>query len=213
MAPAQRHDCPAAPDRLYWLDGFLGAAQCERILAELEFAFWDRSTLYVEGTAGQYQFVQSAQRDSSTTSERWFSAPLRRIIAMIDQRVSKLLPQVLSNREEWQATKYSKGGHFNYHHDSGYFGGEPAGERTHTVLLYLDTPNRGGATSFPLLDLEVKSVTGRLLVWSNLQANGETDPEMLHAGKPLLEGCKTTLITWIRQRECLVPKMKRRSVS
>jgi prolyl 4-hydroxylase len=202
MVQAQRHNCPAAPDRLYWFDGFLSAVECKTILAELEFVFWGRSTVYVEGTAaGQHQFTYSDHRISSTSSERWFSAPLQRTIATIDQRISRLLPQMLSNREEWQATKYSEGGRFNYHHDSGYFGGEPAGERTHTALLYLDTPKRGGATRFPLLDLEVKSVAGRLVVWSNLDADGECDPEMMHAGRPLLEGCKTTLVTWIRQRE------------
>jgi hypothetical protein len=52
-----------------------------------------------------------------------------------------------------------------------------------------------------------------LLVWSNLEAGGETDPEMMHAAQPLLEGHKTTLVTWIRQRECLVPRIKRRSLS
>jgi prolyl 4-hydroxylase len=211
MARAQRHHCPEAPDRLYWLDGFLNAAQCEAILAELEFTFWEPSRVYTPIGNGEHRSVTSDRRVSSTTSERWFNTPLRRAIATIDRRVAKLLPQALSHREEWQATKYGKGGRFNYHHDSGYFGAEPAGERTHTVLLYLDTPGRGGATRFPLLDLEVKSVAGRLLIWSNLDADGECDPDMLHAGRPLLEGRKTTLVTWIRQRECSTPKAKRRS--
>jgi hypothetical protein len=213
MMRARRHDCPEAPDRLYWLDRFLEPAQCEAILAELEFTFWEPSRVYAPIANGHRRSVCSGRRVSSTTSERWFSAPLRRTVAMIDRRVSRLLPQAASHREPWQATKYSKGGHFKCHYDSGSFDVEPAGERTHTVLLYLDTPRRGGSTWFPLLDLEVGSVAGRLLVWSNLEAGGETDPEMMHAARPLLEGHKTTLVTWIRQRERLVPRINRRSLS
>jgi hypothetical protein len=213
MVRARRHDCPEAPDRLYWLDGFLEPAQCEAILAELEFTFWQPSRVYAPIGNGQRRSVYSGQRVSSTTSERWFSAPLRRTVAMIDRRVSKLLPQASSHREEWQATKYSKGGYFRCHHDSGSFGLDLTGERTHTILLYLNTPRRGGSTWFPLLDLEVKSVAGRLLVWSNLEAGGETDPEMVHAAQPLLEGQKTTLVTWLRQREYLASRIKRRSQS
>jgi prolyl 4-hydroxylase len=213
MARARRHDCPEAPDRLYWLDGFLEPAQCEAILAELEFTFWQPSRVYAPIGNGQRRSVYSRQRVSSTTSERWFSAPLRRTVATIDRRIARLLPQAPSHREPWQATKYGNGGYFKCHHDSGSFGAEPAGERTHTVLLYLDTPRRGGSTWFPLLDFDVKSVAGRLLVWSNLEAGGKTDPEMMHAAQPLFEGHKTTLVTWIRQRECLVPRIKRRSLS
>ncbi len=211
MGRVQRQECAEASGRLYWLDDFLDATRCAAILAELEFAFWQRSTVYVEGDAGKRQFIYSGQRVSSTTSERWFSAPLRRTVALIDRRIGKHLPQMLSHREEWQATRYEKGGRFDYHHDSGYFGGEAAGERTHSVLLYLDTPERGGETQFPLLDLAVKSVAGRLLIWNNLDADGQSDPEMLHASTPVLKGRKTILVTWIRRRECLAATVKRRS--
>ena len=49
-------------------------------------------------------------------------------------------------------------------------------ERTHSVVLYLETPERGGETRFPLLDLSVKSLSGRLLIWSNLDSSGQSDP-------------------------------------
>ena len=130
---------------------------------------------------------------------------------MIDRRVGRHLPQAPSHREEWQATIYERGGRFDYHHDSGYFDDDAAGERTHSVVLYLETPERGGETRFPLLDLSVKSLSGRLLIWSNLDFSGQSDPDMLHASAPVLKGRKTILVTWIRQREGWVATQKRRS--
>lgn len=203
MAHAAKHCRPLGTDRLFWLDGFLRPAQCESILSELEFAFWERSKLYLKDAGGRYQHVHSDERISSTTSERWFSSPLRRVVATIDRHISKKIPEVLTHREEWQATKYGKKGRFNYHFDSGYFADEAAGERTYTLLIYLDTPRRGGATRFPHLDIDVKSVAGRLVVWRNLTDEGLRDPDMLHASIPILEGRKTTLVTWVRQRERL----------
>ena len=193
---------PAADSRLKLLDGFLRPDQCGAILRELEFAYWSRSKVYVETGEGGYQHILGDKRDSMTTSERWFTAPLRRTIAAIDRRLARRLPQVLTHREEWQATRYRKGGRFGYHADGGYFAGEPAGERTHTILIYLEAPRRGGVTRFPHLDIDVKSVAGRLAIWTNLTADGRGDPEMVHAGLPVSEGRKTTLVTWVREREC-----------
>ena len=206
-----RHDCAEAEGRIFWIDGFLDARRCKAVLTELEFAFWRRSTVYVEGEGGKHQYMYSGRRVSSTTSERWFTSPLRRTIAMIDRRLGQHMPEAVAHREEWQATRYEKGGRFDYHHDSGYFDGDAAGERTHSVLLYLDAPERGGETRFPLLDLSINCVRGRLLVWSNLDRDGLSDPDMIHASLPVLKGRKTILVTWIRQRESWAATAKRRS--
>jgi len=199
-----------ADDRLVWLDGFLRRDQCDAILSELEFAYWSRSKLYVETGEGRYEHLLGEKRDSMTTSERWFSGPLRRAIAAIDRRLARRLPQVLTHREEWQATRYRKGGRFGYHADGGYFAGEPAGERTHTILIYLEAPRRGGVTRFPRLDIDVRSVAGRLAIWTNLTADGAGDAEMVHAGMPVSEGRKTTLVTWLRERECSKASWRKR---
>jgi len=212
MARAQRRDRPATPERLFWRDGFLAPSQCAEIVAELEFAFWAPSTLYVQGDTRR-QFVRSEKRASWSTSEPWFSAPLRRTIAAVDRRIGRLLPEAPSRREPWQATRYDPGGRFGFHQDSGAFGAEPAGERTHTVLIYLEAPGRGGTTRFPLLDLDVECEIGRLLVWRNLDADGDADPEMLHAAMPVREGRKTILVTWIRQRALPASERGRRTRS
>ena len=120
MRRVQRQDWAEAEGRVFWFDNFLEAPRCEGILAELEFALWRPSTVYLEGEGGKHQYVYSRRRVSSTTSERWFTPPLQRAIALIDRRVGRHLPQAPSHREEWQATIYERGGRFDYHHDSGY---------------------------------------------------------------------------------------------
>ena len=201
-----RERCPATSNKLFWLDRFLAPVQCESIVQELAFAFWQPSKVYRQTDQQEYGYAHSDKRLSSSTSERWFSAPLRRAMRQIDRRISRILPEFPDHREEWQATQYRRGDRFDYHLDSGYFAGESSGERTHTVMIYLETPREGGATRFPRLDIDVRSEAGRLVVWRNLAADGTSDPDMLHASVPVRQGRKTILVTWIRQRPCISMK-------
>jgi hypothetical protein len=167
----------------------------------LELGTWERSKLYLKDDGGRYRYCRRSDRISATTYGRWFSAPLRETMKMIERNVSRIVPEISTNREEWQATRYTKGERFAYHFDSGYFAGDASGDRTHTIVIYLDTPIRGGGTRFPLLGINVQCVAGRLVIWRNLTADGARDPDMLHAGMPVLEGRKTILVTWIRQQQ------------
>jgi prolyl 4-hydroxylase len=200
MTGAAAAQATGMTNRLFWIDGFLSPTQCERLVDELAYSFWRPSQVYVE-RGDSYGFVTSGKRISSTTSEDWFGPAVKRIIAGIDRRATRLLPELARKREPWQATCYKRGGRFGLHHDAGYFSGEPAGERTHTVLLYLDSPKQGGGTRFPRLGVTVACQTGRLVVWNNLRPDGTRDPEMVHAGMPVWQGRKTTLITWLRQND------------
>ncbi|HEV8366188.1 MAG TPA: 2OG-Fe(II) oxygenase [Gemmatimonadaceae bacterium] len=102
--------------------------------------------------------------------------------------------------EDWQAVRYRCGGKFDYHLDAGLWSSEPAGERVWSVIVYLDTPLAGGATTFKQLGLKVQAVAGRLLLWKNLLSDGTPNPWMLHRGAPVRRGRKTILVTWIRER-------------
>jgi prolyl 4-hydroxylase len=198
-APARHY--PLARDRrLFLVEAFLSAAQCERILEELEFAFWRPSTVAVRRRSGDLTIVRHATRKSESAGETWFTSPLRRMIRAIDLRVQEFVPRLPASREEWQATRYFKNGRFEYHLDCGHWAREPAGDRTHTAMIYLDTPRRGGNTRFRVLDVEVEPRPGRLVVWRNLTGENEPDPAMLHCSAPIEAGRKTVLVTWVRQR-------------
>lgn len=183
-----------------WTDAFLSPAKCRSVLEELEFAFWRPSTVVRRGNAGELHSSTSEARVSESTSEEWFSTPLKREIRQLERRIARQLSCSPTRFESWQATRYGPGDGFDYHLDCGYWTQEARGERWMTVLLYLDTPEQGGATHFKHLDVEVKAQAGRVLMWRNLLANGQCNSQMLHASMPLVRGQKTTLVTWIRER-------------
>ena len=186
--------------RLFWIEAFLTPEKCERILDELQFAFWAPSTV-THYQPWRTRTERSPVRVSETTSEKWFTPELQRTMRSIDRRLESLVPRFQSRREEWQATRYPLGGKFDYHLDSGHWSHGSGGYREHTVLIYLNTPRRGGATHFKELDVSVRAKTGRLLVWRNMLSRDERDLDMLHAGTPLVAGRKIVLVTWVRQRK------------
>lgn len=187
---------------VFWLDGFLTDAQCTFVREELEFSFWHRSQVIKKVKDNQIESFQSPARTSETSAQEWFSDELLDFMGELETRLETLLNTSRQRFEYWQATRYSLNGLFDYHHDAGYWGEDQAGERQRTVLLYLDTPTRGGHTHFRALDVSVQAVAGRLLIWNNLLPTGCCNYGMIHASMPVLEGHKTTLVTWERLSTC-----------
>lgn len=185
------------------MDGFLSPRTCASILEDLEIAFWKPSTVLIKERNGELLSTQSQNRVSHTAHEEWFTPELKRTLRTIEKRLFTLFRFKTARYEPWQATRYWHGDKFDYHFDAGYWYNEPAGERERTVLIYLNTTRRGGATRFKELDLEVAARAGRLLTWNNLLPDGTRNPQMLHASVPVQQGSKTVLITWIRQRNIL----------
>jgi prolyl 4-hydroxylase len=184
-----------------WIDDFLSQETCAVVLEELEISFWRPSLVVRRNPKGLLRLHRSRRRVSESSSQEWFSPELLRELRRIETRLARLLGRPRERYETWQATRYDIGGKFDLHYDCGCWQNEPEGEREATVLIYLDSPSRGGGTCFPELGLEVEARAGRLLVWKNLLADGECDPRMIHSSLPLRRGRKTTLVTWIRQRE------------
>jgi prolyl 4-hydroxylase len=139
-------------------------------------------------------------RASATAEQDWFGPKLLRIIARIERRLTRLLACDPARFESWQATRYGKGGRFNYHVDGGYWKRSAAGDRKRTYLLYLDRPQNGGETHFRALNITVSPKPGRLVVWENLLPSGQCDHAMIHSGLEVRKGTKTTLVTWERER-------------
>ena len=67
-------------------------------------------------------------------------------------------------------------------------------------MIYLEVPEAGGATVFPLLGLTVFAEKGDSILWWNLLENGEPDEIALHAGCSVLSGQKWVANTWFRER-------------
>jgi prolyl 4-hydroxylase len=65
------------------------------------------------------------------------------------------------------------------------------------MVIYLNTPSRGGATTFPDVPLEVGPVRGNAVFFSYERAQPAT--RTLHGGAPLLDGEKWVATKWLRE--------------
>lgn len=77
---------------------------------------------------------------------------------------------------------------------------EGGGQRTVTVLAYLNDVPRGGGTAFPRLDITLAPVRRAVVVLRNCGADGTPDPRTLHAGLPVESGEKWLATLWLRER-------------
>jgi prolyl 4-hydroxylase len=193
-------------DGIRVVDGFLSPEACAAVLDQLRWSYWAPSTVVNRDPGGGLRTRTSGTRVSETTDHWWFSEPLQALVANVEERLREafgLDPECL---EPWQATRYGPGGTFAAHYDAGLWRDQAAGERTATVLLYLDQPEAGGGTEFPCLYRVVEPRPGRLLLWDNLRPDGHVDRLMRHASLPVERGRKTVLVTWGRERAARSPR-------
>ena len=183
------------------IDDFVTASECELMLRELAFTHWADSAVvkYIGDENSPAYF--SDMRQSQTSGQIWFSDELNEILASIEERLAPLLATSRKHFEEWQATRYGRNDRFDYHVDGGNWEHTAAGERKRSIIIYLDTPLRGGGTRFRALNRTIAAEAGRVLIWNNLLPTGKCNFAMIHAGLPVEEGTKTILVTWERERQ------------
>jgi prolyl 4-hydroxylase len=141
------------------------------------------------------------------TSETCDLFPEDPLIAALDAKIAAYAGLDPRHGETMQGQRYAVGQEFKLHTD--YF--EPAGEgyqrycavagqRTWTVMIYLNKPEDGGATRFKHIDKIVQPETGKLLAWNNLDAHGRVNGATLHQGMKVRRGVKYIITKWYRER-------------
>jgi prolyl 4-hydroxylase len=110
----------------------------------------------------------------------------------------------LENGEGLQLLRYGPGAEYQPHYD--YFDpiylGTPTnlkrgGQRVASLVCYLNTPARGGATVFPDVPLDVAPVMGNAVFFSYERPHAST--RTLHGGAPVVEGEKWVATKWVRE--------------
>ncbi|MFY7983000.1 MAG: 2OG-Fe(II) oxygenase, partial [Burkholderiaceae bacterium] len=71
------------------------------------------------------------------------------------------------------------------------------GQRVATLVMYLNTPTRGGGTTFPDVGLEVAPIKGNAVFFSYDRPHPLT--KTLHAGAPVEDGEKWVATKWLRE--------------
>ncbi len=184
--------------RMVVLGGFLTDEECDQIV-EIAASRMERSTVVANDAA-----------DGNAVSEirTSFGTFLRRgefdVCNRVDARVQALLNWPVEFTEDLQVLRYDKGAEYKAHHD--YF--DPAaglwtpnfrrgGNRVGSMIMYLNTPERGGGTVFPDVPMEVYARKGTAVLFTYPDAHPSS--RSLHGGTPVVEGQKWAAVKWFRQ--------------
>ena len=185
--------------RLVVFGGLLDDAECDALVAAAAPRM-ARSETVVNETGG------NEVNPSRTSRGMFFGRGELPLCQRIEQRIGALLNWPVVNGEGLQVLHYQPGAEYKPHHD--YF--DPAqpgmaavlargGQRVATLVIYLNTPERGGGTTFPDIGLEVAPVKGHGVFFSYDRADPAT--RTLHGGAPVLAGEKWVATKWLRERE------------
>jgi len=189
---AWRLDSPLA--QVFELPDFLSRPECEALIAAI-----DRQLVPSTVTRGD-----SSYRTSRTCYLCGANADLA---AQLDQRLAALFAVHPRLSEPLQGQRYDPGQYFKEHTDWFAPGTDeftthtnPGGQRTWTVMIYLNTVPQGGQTCFKRLGRSFTPVQGLALAWNNLMADGTPNPFTLHEAMPVEQGNKWVITKWFRSR-------------
>ena len=184
--------------RVVVFDDFLDNSECDQLMA-LAAPKMTPSTVIEAGTGN------GVQNPVRTSTGMFFSLQEEPLIDRIERRIERCLNWPLSHGEGLQVLNYQPGAEYQPHQD--FFDpndpGTPkaigfSGQRVGTLLLYLNTPQRGGSTVFPDGGIEVHAKKGRAVFFSYDTPCAQK--RALHGGAPVIEGEKWVATKWLRQK-------------
>lgn len=190
--------------RIMLIGDFLTGEEIDHLIA-LATPMLKRS--YVE--AGDDPRSRKAVSDHRTSH----SAQLPRvdddeIMRRIEERAAGIAGIPASHIENLQVVRYRQEeqykDHFDWYEPSDARNKillERDGQRMATLIVYLNKPEEGGATSFPQLKIKVKPQRGWGLYWDNCKPNSiEGDRRTKHRGEPVTKGEKWIANIWFRSK-------------
>jgi prolyl 4-hydroxylase len=139
-----------------------------------------------------------------TSDGMFFNRGETPLATRLEARIAALLDWPIENGEGLQVLRYRPGAEYKPHYD--YFDpaqpGTPSilkrgGQRVASLVCYLNTPLRGGATIFPDVQLEVAPIKGNAVFFSYDRPHPMT--RSLHGGAPVVEGEKWVATKWLRE--------------
>ena len=141
-----------------------------------------------------------ARQDETRTSQQTFLVKSNPVVKSIYSRVAKLLnideKILVPQSEALQVVYYEVGGEYKAHHDWG----KTKSTRYATVMLYLNdqvSPDAGGETEFPKVNLKVHPGKGSAVFFYNLLEDGSADDRSLHAALRVNKGEKYLANVWV----------------
>jgi hypothetical protein len=184
--------------RLRLWRGFLSPAECE-LLISIATPRLSRSSVVTIDTPG------SRIAEDRTSDGMSFNAS-DVLMAEVNARAALVTGRDPRTFETLQLLRYRPGQQYLPHFD--YFpldyASTPAelqrgGQRTGTMLIYLQTPDAGGATTFPDAGVTVEAIAGDALYFEYDRPEQSTLTR--HGGAPVTAGEKFVATLWMRQQQ------------
>ncbi|NUZ05342.1 2OG-Fe(II) oxygenase [Piscinibacter koreensis] len=184
--------------RVVVFSNLLTPAECDEIIALGSMRLARSETVETETGSSEVS-------DARTSDGMFFERGEFEVCARIEARIATLLGWPVENGEGLQVLRYRPGAEYKPHYD--YFDperpGTPAilkrgGQRVASLVCYLNTPDRGGATIFPDVGLAVAPIRGNAVFFSYDRPHPST--RSLHGGAPVIEGEKWVATKWLRER-------------
>lgn len=195
---ARKHANPELKN-IQVVEDFLTQEECDYII-ELAQPHFKRSEFLV----GDKRILD--ERRTSYSAELHIY-PDDKLLENIRQRAAKLLNIPVNHFEYFQCVSYDKTQEIDCHYDTfdrGSEGGKKiiaeGGQRLFTLLVYLNDDFIGGETYFPNLDILIKPKKGRVLIFKNIDENGNNLRAAWHAGLPVASGRKYAVNIWVRDK-------------
>ena len=187
---AWKLDTPLA--QVYEIPGLLTALECKQVIDAINSSL-------------QPSTVTRGSSDYRTSRTCHLRQNHRDLALMLDQRFADLLGVDPRLSEPIQGQRYDPGEYFKEHTDWFAPGTKEftdhtsvGGQRTWTVMIYLNHVVEGGETLFKRLDRSFTPLPGLGLAWNNLQADGTPNPFTLHEAVPVMTGSKWVITKWFR---------------
>ncbi|MBM6578360.1 2OG-Fe(II) oxygenase [Microvirga sp. SRT01] len=174
---------------------FLSPELCAALIAQIDAVRRPSTIADATGDAG-FRTSETGDLDADDPAVREVEAAITALTGLDP-----------AHGEPLQGQRYAVGQEFKGHTD--YF--EPngadferycsvAGNRTWTVMIYLNEPEAGGATRFKAVDKIIQPETGKLVCWNNRRPDRTMNPATLHQGMKVRAGAKYVVTKWFRER-------------
>lgn len=197
LQPVERVEQSERP-HVWAVDDLLSADECRLLVACAEPRLQRSRTLDPESGL-------PVPMELRTSEDASFDPILEDLaLRLVQLRIATAAGMPLSHAEHLIVLRYRPGEEYRPHRDYRPPGSierdrPEAGNRQRTICVYLNEPEAGGETEFPVAGLKVGPRAGRAVIFDNLHADGRPDTDSLHAGLPVQQGEKWLATLWIRQ--------------
>jgi len=174
---------------------------------EVDFLISNAAPLLERSTGGMEREVS----DYRTSSTAWLQGPSHfgsSAVESLKGKVSEIMNVPILNQEHLQVLNYQPGQQYKIHHDWVHeHETVPCGPRIATFFFYLNDVEEGGGTHFPELDLLVKPMKGKAILWYNafMDKPLRLDMRVQHAATPVLKGEKWASNLWVHIHDFITP--------